>query len=194
MDDDNLVYTELHPCSIQCAQESYYVPSNADSDENHLLHEFLSSSTSTGQDYYHSQSQNDIPCSNMASINNFIHLIEDKCNGLPKETFMSELVNMCCIDDDVTSLEQLRQQYFTIAKQRPDFPYPSAVLKKRVQPKTKGGESLMKKLCRDCFTLRMATKGDFLEDLKEALNVKSTRNSSLVDSDLISSSTQKTLP
>jgi hypothetical protein len=84
--------------------------------------------------------------------------IEDECNGLPRDTFISNLIKLC--NNDTESLEQLRLQYFIITKNKMDFPFPSAVLKKIIHPKAKTGEPLINKLGRDCFLLRLASKGE----------------------------------
>ncbi|VDI49809.1 Hypothetical predicted protein [Mytilus galloprovincialis] len=77
-----------------------------------------------------------------------------------------------------------------MAKQRPEFPFASAILKKRMQPKTKKGEPLVNKLGRDCFSLHLATKGEFCDDLKEALSIKpSIRDTPCVD-DFVTSTPQ----
>jgi hypothetical protein len=51
-----------------------------------------------------------------------------------------------------------------------DFPFPSAVLKKRIHPKTKTGEPLINKLGRDCFLLHLASKGEYSDDLKDKID------------------------
>ena len=96
--------------------------------------------------------------------------VEDECNGLPRDTFISNLIKLC--NNDTESLEQLRLQYFIITKKKMDFPFPSAVLKKRIHPKTKTGEPLINKLSRDCFLLRLASQGEYSDDLKDVFNLK----------------------
>jgi predicted nuclease with TOPRIM domain len=62
------------------------------------------------------------------------------------------------------------------------------VLKKRIHPKTKTGEPLINKLGRDCFLLRLASKGEYSDDLKDVFNLKSSaRNNSCVDSEVVTS-------
>ena len=41
-----------------------------------------------------------------------------------------------------------------------------------MQSKTKKSEPLVNKLGRDCFSLRLATKGEFCDELKKALSIK----------------------
>ena len=62
------------------------------------------------------------------------------------------------------------------------------MLKKRIHPKTKTGEPLINKLGRDCFLLRLASKGEYSDDLKDVFNLKSSaRNNSCVDSEVVTS-------
>ncbi|CAG2201719.1 unnamed protein product [Mytilus edulis] len=66
--------------------------------------------------------------------------------------------------------------------------YSKAFLKKRIQPKTKNGEPLVQKLGRDSFVLRLASVGEYCDDLKESLSSKSSgRNNSYLDVNVVSS-------
>ena len=170
---DDLVYTDLLPCSIQCAQESLsqdiHCSGHTTSNEAQLLRYFLDTNTHTNDDI------NEVRCPIISEDSNshisqfILQRIEDECNSLPRDSFISQLSEMC--NHDIDSLEHVRLQYFLTAKMSSNFPYPQAVLKKRVQPKTKKGETLLSKLCRDCYVLRLASKGEFSDDLKETLNI-----------------------
>jgi len=87
-------------------------------------------------------------------------------------TFIVSLLEIC--QNDVDTLEQLRLYYFKCAKSRSDFPYVYAVLKRRVNPKTNNGESLVHKLSRDCYALRLASRGEFCDEHKDSLSSKSS--------------------
>ena len=176
----NLVYTDLQTCSLPCGQNKFTENiSSTDSSEIHLLREFL---PHDGLCDFQSTTVDINP--NPSDI--ILQRVEDECNGLPRDTFISNLIKLC--NNDTESLEQLRLQYFIITKKKMDFPFPSAVLKKRIHPKTKTGEPLINKLGRDCFLLRLASKGEYSDDLKDVFNLKSSaRNNSCVDSEVVTS-------
>ena len=109
--------------------------------------------------------------------------IDSECNGLPKESFISSLLDLC--KNDTETIEQLRLFYFKTAKSRNDFPYETSSLKRRIHPKTKHGESLLNKLGRDCYVLRLASQGEYCDELKDALSSRSAnRNLSCVENEV----------
>lgn len=182
------VYTDLQPCSLQCAQDNFvpndYHDHSVDALERQLLLNFVSANENDNHDIRKSQ-QAFISENSPNTTDIILQQIETVCNGLTRDSFLSRLMELC--DNDTDTLEHLRHQYFFLAKQRSDFPFPCAVLKKRIKPTSKSGEPLISKLCKDCFRLRLASKGEFLDDLKETLNLKSLRNDSIMEPDMITS-------
>ncbi|CAC5393984.1 unnamed protein product [Mytilus coruscus] len=131
----DLIYTELQPCSPQCSQNTYIqniqnnfdteVTSNSSQD---IVRQFLGSQSDHMANPFNYTLSTNMANQDPDPTNLVLQSIEDQCNGLPKDTFVTRLVQFC--DNDAIALEQLRLQYFVIAKQRPDFPFASANLKK----------------------------------------------------------------
>lgn len=165
-----LVYTELlnSPAQIPKTLSNNFLCENSQSSESQLLVKYFLPDVNEG-------SQIPIDISTIITDR-----IDSECNGLPRDTFIVSLLEIC--QNDVDTLEQLRLYYFKCAKSRSDFPYVSAVLKRRVNPKTNNGESLVHKLSRDCYALRLASRGEFCDELKDSLSSKSSsRTLSCVD-------------
>ncbi|CAG2188339.1 unnamed protein product [Mytilus edulis] len=188
----DLIYTELQPCSLQCSQNTY-IQNNFDTEitsnnSQDIVRQFLGSQSEHMANPFDYTLSTNMSNQDPDPKKLVLQSIEDQCNGLPKDTFVTRLVQFC--DNDAIALEQLRLQYFVMAKQRLDFPFASAILKKRMQPKTKKGEPLVNKLGRDCFSLRLATKGEFCDDLKEALSIKPSLRDTPCVNDLVTSTPQ----
>ncbi|CAC5420908.1 unnamed protein product [Mytilus coruscus] len=112
--------------------------------------------------------------------------IDSECNRLPKDSFVASLLEIC--QNDTDTLEQLRLYYFKVAKCREDFSIQCPVLKRRVNPRKKSGEPLVNKLGRVCYTLRLASRGEFCDDLKETFSSRSvSTNLSNIDVDVTTS-------
>lgn len=103
--------------------------------------------------------------------------------SLPKDSFVSNLVDKCKLLN--YDIESIIYELFDIAKRRSDFPYTNASLKKRLSPRKPSGESVESKLGNDCYLLYLATNGEFNEDLKTVLSIRShcmsSRKQSVVD-------------
>jgi hypothetical protein len=95
-------------------------------------------------------------------------------------------------------LENIRYTLPDFAKGQPNFPFVNSTLKKRLCPRKPNGESIENKLGNDCYVLHLATFGDFCEDLKITLNVRSTlqtnrKISNVEENNLIATSFSLTL-
>ena len=157
-----LVYTDLlnSPAQIPETFSNNFICENSQSSESQLLVKYFLPDVNEG-------SQIPIDISTIIADR-----IDSECNGLPRDSFIVSLLEIC--QNDVDTLEQLRLYYFKCAKSRSDFPYVSAVLKRRVNPKTNNGESLVHKLSRDCYALRLASRGEICDELKDSLSSKSS--------------------
>ncbi|CAC5367720.1 unnamed protein product [Mytilus coruscus] len=167
--ESDLIYNELQPCSLQCSQNTYIqnnfdteVTSNSSQD---IVRQFFGPQSDHMANPFNYTLSTNMANQDPDPTNLVLQSNEDQFNGLPKDTFVTRLVQFC--DNDAIALEQLRLQYFVIAKQRPNFPYASAILKKKTHA-TKIKE-------------RRAI-GEFCDDLKEALSIKpSIRNTPCVN-------------
>ena len=72
----------------------------------------------------------------------------------------------------------VRYELLEIAKRQPNFSYINATLKKRLCPRKPNGEPVESKLANDCYILYLASNGEFSEDLKTVLSVRSHNSSS----------------
>ncbi len=99
----------------------------------------------------------------------FTEEILDMLVSVPQDTFISEILLLC--DQDEEKLNDLRHVLLTNCKQNTDFPYPNAVLKTRRESRAGKGETLKKKLSRDCFHLFHASRGDYHEHLHAIFNI-----------------------
>lgn len=173
---DNLTYTELlnspfnpiiTPIASTCNGTSSQ--SNGESDSQNLIRYFLGDISTS----------NDVSIADPSNI--IIDRVNAECNGLPKDAVVEKIIHIC--NSEVESIEQLRLHYFTIAKAKDDFPFNSAILKRRIHPKSKNGETLVHKLARDCDALRLASKGEYCDDLRDALSNTTARNRSYIDNE-----------
>lgn len=174
---DDITYTELQPPSLLCGQRTSTQIETFDSiayDHNDsMLRQFILSSD--GNDGLLSNELSYVDPHLIDPTQIILQRIEDGCNGLPRDQFIQKLSELC--NNDISTLEQTRLQYFKVAKLRSDFPYQNSVLKKRANPKSKNGESLTHKLSKDCFALRLASKGEICDELKDAFNLRSLTTS-----------------
>ncbi|VDI02416.1 Hypothetical predicted protein [Mytilus galloprovincialis] len=179
----DLIYTELQNCALQPSHDSF---SNT---SNFICHDSQSGLINESQQlvkYF----LNDASDTNLVSLSDPSQIITDRidseCNGLPKDSFIASLLEIC--QNDTDTLEQLRLYYFKVAKCREDFPIQCPVLKRRVNPRGKTGEPLVNKLGRDCYALRLASRGEFCDDLKETFSSRSvSTNLSNIDVDVTTS-------
>jgi hypothetical protein len=90
----NIVYTDLQTCSLPCGQNKFTEnTSSTDSSEIHLLREFL---PHDGLCDFQSTTVEINP--NPSDI--ILQRIEDECNGLPRDTFISNLIKLCNNDTE----------------------------------------------------------------------------------------------
>lgn len=68
-----------------------------------------------------------------------------------------------------------------LLKQQSDFPYQQCSLKGRLERRSNDGDSFSVKLARDCYTLILASKGNYASDLTDELTVKSAKSTSFND-------------
>ena len=106
-----------------------------DSSEIHLLQEFL---PHDGLCDFQSTTIDINP--NPSDI--ILQRVEDESNGLPRDTFISNLIKLC--NNDTESLEQLRLQYFIITKKKNGFPVPIRSVKEKNSPQNKNGWAIDK--------------------------------------------------
>ncbi|CAG2228273.1 unnamed protein product [Mytilus edulis] len=107
--------------------------------------------------------------------NEFISLIYNELGSLPRDTFIQELIQNCKSSNK--DIETVRHELFDVVKRQQNFPYPNAILKKRLCPRKLTGDSVESKLGNDCYALYLASVGEFGDDLKNALSVKSSSSS-----------------
>ena len=124
----------------------------------------LSSQASTSEHFDPNQSH--------GIIEQIIQYIQNDIAALPRESFVSKLVEKC--KELHCDLENIRYTLLDLAKRQPKFPFVNATLKKRLCPRKQNGESIENKLGNDCYVLYLATIGEFCEDLKITLSVRST--------------------
>ena len=111
-------------------------------------------------------------CNNVSGI--FKSL--DELLSQPKDTFVSKVLE--ATNENTDMLEILRIELFKAAKLVDGFPYERSNLKRRLERRTKDGDSLTTKLARDCYVLKMACTGSFTNDLNDVLTVKSAKSTS----------------
>ena len=70
-----------------------------------------------------------------------------------------------------------------LCKQLPDFPYKKGGLKRRLEKRAKGCDSLSVKLAKDCHTLMIASRGTYWSDLTDVVSVKSAKHSTPSEND-----------
>ncbi|CAC5393985.1 unnamed protein product [Mytilus coruscus] len=165
----DLIYTELQPCSPQCSQNTYIqnIQNNFDTEvtsnsSQDIVRQFLGSQSDHMANPFNYTLSTNMANQDPDPTNLVLQSIEDQCNGLPKDTKAKTGLSVC-----IRKFE-----------------------KKRMQPKTKKGEPLVNKLGRDCFSLRLATKGEFYDDLKEDLSIKQSIKDTLCVDDFITSTPQ----
>lgn len=109
--------------------------------------------------------------SSCSSTNVILNYMNTELASLPRDSFVSNLVDKCKLLN--YDIESIRYELFDIAKRRSDFPYTYASLKKRLIPRKASGESVESKLGNDCYLLCLATSGEFHDDIKTVLNIRS---------------------
>ncbi|CAG2187281.1 unnamed protein product [Mytilus edulis] len=97
--------------------------------------------------------------------------MNDTLASLPRDTFVSNLVDKCRGRN--IDIETIRYELLNIAKRQKCFPYRNASLKKRLGQRKPSSEPIEGKLGNDCYLLHLASRGEFNDDLKLVLNVKS---------------------
>ena len=101
----------------------------------------------------------------------------------PKDVFVSKLLEHT--HENTDELELMRMELLKLCKQLPDFPYPSCSLKRRLEKRSNGCDSLSIKLAKDCHTLMIASSGNYSNDLSDVLSAKSARICTSSESDNI---------
>ncbi|CAG2202184.1 unnamed protein product [Mytilus edulis] len=92
-----------------------------------------------------------------------------------------------CIPEDTKCHSRKRNKERTLttylnyhsAKTVIDFPYERSNLKRRLELRTKDGDSLSVKLARDCYVLKIASTGSFVNELNDVLTNKSTKTNTV---------------
>jgi hypothetical protein len=106
-------------------------------------------------------------------IEQVIQYIQNDIAALPRESFVSKLVDKCKeLHCDLYNIRYTTLLDF--AKRQPNFPFVNATLKKRLCPRKPSGKSIENKLGNDCYVLYLATLGEFCENLKITLSVRYT--------------------
>ncbi|CAG2200237.1 unnamed protein product [Mytilus edulis] len=77
----------------------------------------------------------------------------------------------------VSAFAAVRHELFEVVKRQQNFPYPNVILKKRFCPRKLTGDSGESKLGNDCYAFYLTSVGEFGDDLKNALSVKSSSSS-----------------
>lgn len=101
------------------------------------------------------------------SQRNDLHAIVYELSHLPRDSFVPQLIHKC--DMLNINIEKLRDDLFKLAQSQPNFPYPQATLKKRLNPRTKKGDTVITKLGIDCHVLYLASTGEYSDELKHTL-------------------------
>ncbi|CAG2238848.1 unnamed protein product [Mytilus edulis] len=160
---ESQTFTTLQPVSF----ENY---DNFDNSECHsnqsqlLCNYFLGSATQSS------------PTNDCNSVTDILQSLDDLLSQ-PKDTFISKLLKVTNENTDV--LEILRIELFKSAKIVTDFPYERSSLKRRLERRTKDGDSLSVKLARDCYVLKIASTGSFVNELNDVLTNKSTKTNTV---------------
>lgn len=92
-----------------------------------------------------------------------------KHKNKPKALFIDSLLELT--NNSITELETVKNDLYEMVRKNDDFPYKEGYLKKRLLPRTKGGQSVENKLANDCYVLLRARDGDYLEDLSQVVGV-----------------------
>ncbi|CAC5413679.1 unnamed protein product [Mytilus coruscus] len=104
-----------------------------------------------------------------AIIKNF----DENFRGCPKETFISKLIQTT--SSDTHKLEEIRMRFFSEVRDRENFPYKTATLKKRYGARSKNGDTLLQKLAKDCFILYVALNNKCNDELLETINIQKSQ-------------------
>ena len=102
---------------------------------------------------------------------------DENFKGCPKETFISKLITNT--NSDHTKLEEIRLNFFTRVRDKENFPYKKATLKKRYEARRKTGDSLLQKLARDCYILYVSLNDNGSEDILKTINVPKSQGTKL---------------
>lgn len=127
-----------------------------------LLHYFLGSASQMSQN------------NELGSVSAILQTL-DELVAQPKDTFVSKLLDITNGNTEI--LEILRLELLKSAKTLHDFPYERSSLKRRLERRSKEGDTLSVKLARDCFVLKLASNGSYLNELNDVLTCKSAKPS-----------------
>ena len=103
------------------------------------------------------------------NCSNLVQCILNDMVSVPKDLFIDRLIEM--VGNDKNELEILRHELLKLCKNKAEFVYKTAQLKRRYEARTRTGESMTKKLAKDCFILFRSSQGDVNEDLFDVLNI-----------------------
>ena len=102
---------------------------------------------------------------------------DENIKGCPKETCISKLI--ANTNSDPIKLEEIRLKFFTRVRDKENFPYKTATLKKKYEARRKTGDSLLQKLARECYILYVALNDNGSEEILETINVPKSQGTKL---------------
>ena len=102
---------------------------------------------------------------------------DENIKGCPEEAFISKFI--ANTNSDPTNLEEIRLNFFTRVRDKENFPYKTATLKKKYEARRKTGDSLLQKLARECFILYVVLNDNGSEGILETINVPKSQGTQL---------------
>ena len=98
-----------------------------------------------------------------------LQILNNELSSVPKDVFIERLIDL--VNRDQNELELLRFELLKKCKTNDHFEHKSAQLKRRYEQRTRTGESLLKKLAKDCFILFRNFQGDTNDDIFDVINI-----------------------
>ena len=102
------------------------------------------------------------------NCSNLVQCILNDMVSVPKDLFIDRLIEM--VGNDKNEQEILRHELLKLCKNKAEFVYKTAQLKRRYEAR-RTGESMTKTLAKYCFILFRSSLGDVNEDLFDVYNI-----------------------